>query len=30
MILLKKWAKHKVNLYIYSVIQFLGEKRHKK
>ena len=30
MILFKKWAKHKVKLYIYWVNQFLREKRHKK
>ena len=30
MILLKKWAKHKVKSYIYCVNQFLREKRHKK
>ena len=28
MILLKKWAKHKVKSYIYFVNQFLHEKRH--
>ena len=30
MILLKKWAKHKVKSYIYCVSRFLREKRHKK
>ena len=30
MILLKKWAKHKVKSYTYCGNQFLREKRHKK
>ena len=30
MILFKKWAKHKVESYIYRVNQFLREKRYKK
>ena len=30
MILLKKWAKHKVKSYIYCVNQFLRKKRHEK
>ena len=30
MILFKKWAKHKVESYIYRVDQFLREKRYKK